>query len=456
MEKKILALVDVKASDAGSGSFTGYGSLFGIKDSQGDIVQPGAYVDTLPEFIQRGFIGWSHDWENPVATISDAHEDEKGLFIAAEFHSDPESQKARTRTMERLARGKFMGLSIGYETQDAEFTDQARLLKRIKLFEVSLVTVPALDPAGVTAAKSGKHYGSDAPEGSYEALAQDVADAYQIVRGAGYTIIPVATFADHSILCAWANPNGGMLADLSETYWSVPYSRNADGTLVLGTATQVEEQVSYAPAKERALAVLGLKAAIRSHSTETTNAGWDSGMAWRHCPADAAALKAACAWMDPNGDANVKSTYKFIHHMVTADGTVGAANLTACSTAIGVLNGGRGGTTIPDADVAGVHAHLAKHLTDAGNDAPPLKTIEPEGVKEGRRNAASDQSRIQQLHDLASELGAACGAADEPAKSDAPTVAKDEEPLEAKSKESRGLTTLAALIAIELLELGTG
>ena len=32
--------------------------------------------------------------------------------------------------------------------------------------------------------------------------------------------------------------------------------------------------------------------------------------------------------------------------MVASGGDVGAANLTACSTGIGVLNGGRGGTVV--------------------------------------------------------------------------------------------------------------
>lgn len=67
-----------------------------------------------------------------------------------------------------------------------------------------------------------------------------------------------------------------------------------------------------------------------------------------------------------------KNHAKFIHHEVAADGTVGPANLTACSTGIGVLNGGRSGTTIPTSDRSGVHAHLAGHLQDAGREAPPL------------------------------------------------------------------------------------
>lgn len=154
MDRKILAITDGKVDSGGAGSFTGYASLFGVLDSQGDVVLKGAYQDTLPQFLERGFIAWAHDWADPVATIADAHEDDRGLYLLAEFHSDAAAQQARIRTMERLQRGKFMGLSIGYSVADAEFTSESiRLLKKIDLYETSLVTVPALHDAGVTAAK---------------------------------------------------------------------------------------------------------------------------------------------------------------------------------------------------------------------------------------------------------------------------------------------------------------
>ena len=156
-ETKTRPLVDLKvlAGDAfPHGGFTGYGSVFGELDSEGDVVAKGAYAQTLPQFVERGFVAWAHSWDNPVATIKAAHEDGRGLFLEAEFHSDPQSQVARTRTVERLARGKFMGLSIGYLPLEFDRTEKGRLLTRIELFETSLVTVPALASAGVLAAKS--------------------------------------------------------------------------------------------------------------------------------------------------------------------------------------------------------------------------------------------------------------------------------------------------------------
>src|SRR5687767_2645760 len=124
MERKTVALVGAKVQDAGHGSFSGYASVWNDLDLQGDRVAKGAYTATLPRFRERGFIAWSHDWSNPIAMITAAREDDKGLWIAADFHSDPDAQRVRTRVRERLDRGQFMGLSIGYEPVVAEPTPE--------------------------------------------------------------------------------------------------------------------------------------------------------------------------------------------------------------------------------------------------------------------------------------------------------------------------------------------
>ncbi len=84
-------------------------------------------------------------------------------------------------------------------------------------------------------------------------------------------------------------------------------------------------------------------------------------------------LRRAFAWVDPDGDPDTKASYKFIHHEVGAGGAVGPANLKACTSGIGILNGARGGTNIPSSDRKGVWNHLAKHLRDADEDPPTLK-----------------------------------------------------------------------------------
>jgi HK97 family phage prohead protease len=158
-EWKILPLTDAKVSSGGNGSLTGYASTFGNLDSYGDTVQPGAYTTYLDQFVSNGFIAWNHNWSAMIGTIASAKQDTRGLLITADFHSTPEAQAARTITAERLARGKSVGLSIGYQATrwsmgEMPDGDPVRVLEEIKVFETSLVSVPADSYAGVLGVKS--------------------------------------------------------------------------------------------------------------------------------------------------------------------------------------------------------------------------------------------------------------------------------------------------------------
>ncbi len=113
---------------------------------------------------------------------------------------------------------------------------------------------------------------------------------------------------------------------------------------------------------------------IRAHGTETSTSSWSGPRAeTRLGDAPASVLRKAYAWVDPDGDPDAKSSYKFVHHEVPKKGEVGPANVKASRSGIGVLNGGRGGADIPDSHRKGVWNHLARHLRDAGEDPPPLK-----------------------------------------------------------------------------------
>jgi HK97 family phage prohead protease len=151
------AFVDFKFLEDATGGFEGYASVFGELDSGGDIVERGAFADTLPDFLRDGFISLGHDWDGlPIGTIRDAHEDSRGLFISTEYHSTSDAQEARRIAQERIARGKSVALSIGYGIKPGGMNDGpdgARHLTNLKLFEVAQVNVPMLRPAGLTGVK---------------------------------------------------------------------------------------------------------------------------------------------------------------------------------------------------------------------------------------------------------------------------------------------------------------
>lgn len=121
--------------------------------------------------------------------------------------------------------------------------------------------------------------------------------------------------------------------------------------------------------------VLDIKSAVGAHSTATSDKEWDGPKNEARLSNDAgeSTYKKAYAWQDPDGDADKKAAWKFIHHEIAEDGSVGAANIQACTTGIGALNGGRGGSNVPDADRKGVYNHLAKHIRDSGGEPAELK-----------------------------------------------------------------------------------
>ncbi len=249
----------------------------------------------------------------------------------------------------------------------------------------------------------------------------------------------------------WKRMKRGTLAEFSFAY-DVVDGRMKDGVYELHELELLEVGpclVGMNPETQ----LIGVKKALPPHSTPTSEGGWDgpANEARVRSDEDLAYYRRIYAWRDPEGDPSVKSSYRFIHHEVDADGDPGAANIRACQTGIGILNGARGGTTIPGADRQGVWDHLARHLRDADLEPPELK-----GAKAGARHTKQEYEQVQQIHDLAVELGAKCaGVADTGASESGEDEGGDED--EARKGKSSGArpSVLAAKLASELLELGS-
>lgn len=107
----------------------------------------------------------------------------------------------------------------------------------------------------------------------------------------------------------------------------------------------------------------------------TVDAPWDSAGNESRLRADQDGSYYArmYAWRDPEGGESALESYRLPHHEVGEDGEIGAANVGSCIAAIAVLNGARGGITIPEEDRAKVYRHLYAHLRDAGVRLPDIK-----------------------------------------------------------------------------------
>ena len=113
--------------------------------------EPDAYGRYIP-------LLWGHDTDNPESNIGrviNAYEDERGLFIEAEYDKDnPRAQYVRKLVNE----GRVYQFSFAYEVKDwatvtLEDGTKANELREIELFEVSVVQIPANAHATVEESK---------------------------------------------------------------------------------------------------------------------------------------------------------------------------------------------------------------------------------------------------------------------------------------------------------------
>lgn len=140
-----------------SGEFEGYGSVFGVKDTYGDIVAPGAFAASLKVWKSKNRLPamlWQHRMDEPIGIFTEMHEDETGLYVKGRLLVDDDPMAKRAHA--HMKAGSISGMSIGYILKEWEYdkAKEAYLLKEIELWEVSLVTFPANDEARVAEVKS--------------------------------------------------------------------------------------------------------------------------------------------------------------------------------------------------------------------------------------------------------------------------------------------------------------
>jgi uncharacterized protein len=142
-----------------SGEFSGYGSVFGVKDAYGDIVIKGAFANSLADWQGKGKLPkmlWQHRTDEPLGPYSVMKEDDHGLYLEGKILVD--AGPTERRAYEHLKAGTIDSLSIGYSIPaggiEYDKDQDAYLLKQIKLWEVSLVTFPANPEAMIDTVKS--------------------------------------------------------------------------------------------------------------------------------------------------------------------------------------------------------------------------------------------------------------------------------------------------------------
>jgi len=138
--------------DEKAGIVKGYGSIFGNKDSDDDVIERGAYTKTIQENGSRVRYLWQHDITKPIGKMTELYEDEKGLAFVAEV---PKTTLGRD-ALELMKYGVVNENSVGILpiVKDWHEEEKTRYIKEVKLYEVSAVTLASNDRAMINEVKS--------------------------------------------------------------------------------------------------------------------------------------------------------------------------------------------------------------------------------------------------------------------------------------------------------------
>lgn len=155
-----------ESEESGSGYFVGYASVFGNVDSYGEVMEKGAFSDTLKEWEGRKIpVFYGHDLTNPennIGYVESAEEDDTGLLVRCVV--DTEGPGNGPIVYKLLKEGRIDRMSFGFYVNDADHKGGVTYIKKVSLLEVSVVPAPANPEAAINEVKSSKKESGMTPE----------------------------------------------------------------------------------------------------------------------------------------------------------------------------------------------------------------------------------------------------------------------------------------------------
>ena len=115
--RKAYLVTKVDTPPEGEGRFSAIVSVFGNVDSQGDVIDKGAFAATLDDLAASGRslpILWSHDYYDPDSIIGEAEvvkETDVGLYVEGVLDIDDNPRAAQV--YRQMSKGRLREFSIG-------------------------------------------------------------------------------------------------------------------------------------------------------------------------------------------------------------------------------------------------------------------------------------------------------------------------------------------------------
>ena len=153
----------LRKSSEDAGEISGYFSTYDrIPDSYGDVIAPGAFSGSIQKRKESGHpfpLCWNHDLNQIIGSVDpdDITDTDKGPLMTATFFDTPLAQEKR----EIVKSGVVYQFSFAYDVLEAgpvtlESGTKANELRKLDLFEVSIVPIPANQNAVMTEIKAGR------------------------------------------------------------------------------------------------------------------------------------------------------------------------------------------------------------------------------------------------------------------------------------------------------------
>ena len=153
-EAKVAALDTVDGKIAGDsfthGFISGYAAVYGVRDSDGDVILPGSFDRAIKNQIAAGSVPLmvrhfrdGGDVMESIGQIIEGREDEFGFKIIAALDGTEESQKVRQKA---ISNPNILGMSVGWlNTVDGfrKFPEGGREFREMNLKEVTITLMPA-------------------------------------------------------------------------------------------------------------------------------------------------------------------------------------------------------------------------------------------------------------------------------------------------------------------------
>lgn len=158
--------IEIKEVDIEKGVFEGHAAVFDNIDAVGDVIVPGAFNASIKRKGVRGIrLLWQHNPSKPIGVFKELREDETGLYFKAQLAlggNVPQALEAH----ELLQMGAVDRMSIGFNVakrDDMEWDRDrnVRVIKKVDLWEASVVTFPANPKARVRRVKSMEDFSEE-------------------------------------------------------------------------------------------------------------------------------------------------------------------------------------------------------------------------------------------------------------------------------------------------------